>query len=233
MKYLQLFESWLNEETQFNKSKPRETPVIELLEKDIYSAGKPKRIQSIMVTMLSRSLQKNKDKFDPESNTVSMSDSFQLKSVEDALITIKTEGNDEDTLSVKMNTKKDAIIKALQWIGGEVSGDDLTKSCIVTIVSEANATGLFVGKREEIVSTKVGTLVIMPNKPKKPDDLAINMSVVVVAQEKAKIVTLGQLCAYASTKFTDFSVLEDKNSGTKESLAKGILKGDGGKAKTA
>lgn len=232
MKYLQLFESWLNEEGQFNKSKPRETPVLEILQKDLY-ADKPRRTRWAMLSMLSRSLQKNKDKFDPNSDTVSMSGDFQLKSVEDALITIKTEG-DDDSLSVKMNAKKNAVIKAIEWIGGEISGDDLTKSSIVMLVKDVDASGLFSGKKEEIVSTKVGTLVIMPNKPKKPEDLAINMSVVVVAQEKAKIVTLGQLCAYASTKFTDFSKLEDKNSGTKEVLAKGILKGEGGgETKTA
>ena len=42
MKYLHQFESWLNEEAQFNKSKPRETPVLEILQKDLY-ADKPRR----------------------------------------------------------------------------------------------------------------------------------------------------------------------------------------------
>ena len=228
MKHIQLFKSWLNEEQkQFNKDKPRETPVLQLLQKDLYAAGKARRTRWAMLSMLSRSLQKNKDKFDPESDTVSMSNNFQLKGVEDALITLKTEG-DDDSLSVKMNAKKGAVIKALEWIGAEISGDDLTKSCIVTVVKDVDAAGLYSGKREEIISTKVGTVVFMPNKPKKPDDLAIDMPIVVVAQDKAKLVSLGQLCAYASTKFTDFTTLEKKETGTKEALAKGVLKGEGG-----
>lgn len=231
MKYLRLFEYWLNEETQFNKSKPRETPILKTLQKDLYS-DKPRRTHFNLRGILSRSLQKNKNKFDINSDTVAIVEKMELVSVEDAKIVVKDENGE---YKVKMNAKKDAIIKALNWIGAEISGEDLSKSCMVTVVSEAaNSNPLFVGNREDTISTEVGTLVFIPNKPKKPEDLAINLSAVIVAQNKAKIVTLGQLCVYASTKFTDFSVLEDKNSGTKEALEKGILKGEGGgETKTA
>jgi hypothetical protein len=233
MKYLQLFENWLNEaEAAFDIKKPRLTPVLKILQKDLYS-GDTRKLRWAILSMLSRSLQKNKDKFDKDSDTVSKGDDFELLKVEDAKITLWL--NDSEECYVKMNAKKDAIIKALEWIGGEISGDDLKKSCIVTVLSEAGAGNIYYGKKEENISTKSSVLLIIPNKPKAPEELAINLSAVVVAQDKAKIVTLGQLCAYAASKFTDFTLLEKKDSGTKDALAKEILKGEegGGGAKTA
>lgn len=233
MKYLQLFENWLNEaETSFNIKKPRLTPVLKTLQKDLYS-GDTRKLQWAIKSMLSRSLQKNKDKFDKDSDTVSMVNDLELLKVEDAKITLWM--NDSEECYVKMNAKKDAIMKALAWIGGETSGEDLKKSCIAMVLSETGSGNIYYGKKEENISTKSSVLVLLPNKPKAPEELAVNLSAVVVAQDKAKIVTLGQLCAYASSKFTDFTLLEKKDSGTKDALAKEILKGEEGgeKAKTA
>jgi len=230
MKHLQLFENWLNEaEVAFDIKKPEDTPVLKTLQKDFYS-GDPKRLKWVVLSLLNRSLQKDKNKFDKKSSTVATIDRLELSKVEDAKITLARRNGGE--YNVKMNAKKDAIMKALEWIGGEISGDDLKKSCLVTFVCDASTGSQYYGEKEESISTKNGALVLLPNKPKNPDDLVINLSVVVVAQDKAKIVTMGQLCAYAASKFTDFTLLEKKDSGTKDALAKGILKGEEGGEKT-
>lgn len=241
MKYLKLFESWLNEQdeaaatpkTEFSSSKSFATPVLDILQKDFYSAKNPDEMKKLLTSIVGRSVEK-KSTDSKDSTAVNV----RVLTVEEvqkkkALLKGNTASANLETLKLSDDAE---FTKALDEIALDASGigADAPKGYFIhTTDTPENKIYWEAGDVKNGISTQAAALVFMPNEgytKVNPDGLLIDLPVVIVFGGKSKVTNFGQVLAIASTKFADASMLDKADAGTKDNLAANVFPSEEKKA---
>lgn len=237
MKYVKLFENWLNEadEVKFDASKPEATPVTSITQKDLFGSG-VKDIEKNLKSILSRSLDKTETS-DKPSESVTVKSGMTLVGFDGKGMRVK-EGNapgSAELLVKVVGFNKVQTNDLLGKIGTDVEDDSAR---VFVIYGKGVDESKVYWKEEKVdqgISTASASILILPKEPQKGDDPAITMQGVIISQGKPRLVNLGQVCAFASTNFSKEGVamLDKEDSGKKESLMATVFKGSGETGKEA
>jgi hypothetical protein len=231
MKYVKLFETWLNEAdapqqgaaTPFKIETAGTFPVLSITQENLYGKG-PEDLQKVLKSILERSLDK-KSTLEGETNKVTLTSYMMNEFATPNGINIEgTKTKDKQKLILSNNAE---FKKGLDEIAIENDKTDQQFASFFIYTSDTPENKLFwKSDSGNGISTQSAAFVSFP-KPTasvfKGDALAIDLPIFIVAGGKSKVITLGQLCALTTSKFADLSILDKKDVGTKEKLAANIF----------
>lgn len=235
MKYIKLFENWLNEadEIKFDPNKPEATPVTAITQGQLFGNGGAD-FEKNLKSLLARSFDK-KETADAPSETVVVRGNFQLSELDGNKkgLRIKNTKEPDRELLVKLSPFNGVETNdTLSKVGGDAKDTSLKVFLVHSKSVDDSKVYWKVEKTDEGISTASASIVIFPSAIENKENLAIDMPCVIITEGKVKYVTLGQICAFASTNFSKEGVamLDKSDSGKKESLAANVFKGSGGGA---
>ena len=218
MKYLQLFENWLNEaETgksevkPFDPTKPNDTLIVDVTRKELFADEK--NTAKIIQSFLSKSFDKN-EKISSPKVSVQKFVADDYPPAAGGFWLVLTQGNSDNKYRVFL--KKSAA--------QELALYDLTKlHDPVYLVTLENRKDWVDEKLKINWDNKTYLLFKDQEDEGDAEDFALNTSWQVVggaSKDEAIIASLGQICALAATQFENANALNDKNSGKPQNIAK-------------
>ena len=215
MKYLKLFENWLNEAEGsakiFDPSKPNETLVVDITKEELLSDEN--KVAIIIQSLLSKA-------FDKTEKITSPKISVQKFTAYDYPTAA---GGFYLKLSDKTQTEGQYRVFLAKKAASELSLSDMTElKDPVYLVTLENKKDWVDEKLKINMDAKTFLLFKDPEDNTKDEDFALNTTWQVVGGEKkdeAVSCTLGQILALASTKLENSSILKDAKSGTPQSIA--------------
>lgn len=216
MKYLKLFENWLNEDEStakaFDPKKPYGTLVVDITKEDLF-ADETKTAR-VIDSLLSRA-------FDKTEKISSSKVSVQKFTAYDYA---PSGGGFYLKLSNKTQTEGQYRVFLSKKAANELTLSDMTslKDPVYLVTLEDKQD--WVDEKLKInIDAKTYLLFKDPEDEGKNDDFAINSKWQVVGgqtKDEAISCTLGQILALASTKLENSAMLKDTKSGTPQSIAK-------------
>jgi hypothetical protein len=208
MKYIQVFESWLNEaeEAKFDPNKPQSYPMLKMTQGQLYS-GNEDAFRKSLASLYSRSLEKKETS---ESDPYSVVNVFAIK--------IKGVDSKKNTMSFKFaKAQQDVSITTefkvtasftnfMDEMGYDIkseAGLEKIKNAFL-IYPKATDKSKVITKSEDgsiKVSTESAIILILPSEAYDEADLAINLDSMCIAKGQARDCVIGQSCSYASLGF--------------------------------
>lgn len=234
MKYVKLFESWLNEQDEpagttpkkeFSPAKSFETSVLDIQQKDIFTKN-PEEGKKLLTSIVGRGVEKKSTDTKESTAVVVRPLAIEEMGIKKVLVKGMDSGSKLETLKLD---NEGAFIKALDSLALDAKGigDDAPKGFFIhTADTPENKIYWSAGEVKNGLSTQSAALVFLPregNTKVNADGLLVDLPVVIVLGGKAKEATFGQLLALASTKFADASILDKADAGTKENLAASVF----------
>jgi hypothetical protein len=218
MKYLQLFENWLNEaETgkseakPFDPSKPNDTLVVDITKDQLF--GDETKTASILQSLLSKAFDKTEKVSSPKVSVQKFT----------AYDYPPTPGGFYLKLSNKTQTEGQYRVFLTKKAANELGLSDMTDlKDPVYLVTLENKQDWVDEKFKISIDAKTYLLFKDPEDEGKKDDLALNTKWQVVGgqtKDEAISCTLGQILALASTKLENSAMLKDSKAGTPQSIA--------------
>ena len=217
MKYVKLFENWLNEAEgeikPFDPNKPFESRVVDITNEDFSQADeKQKRV------IIGSTLAKCFDKSEKVTDSKIRVTYFKVDGM-------KSVGNTGDMyrFDLKSENGKSAFITCKDANKLE----DASAFYIITSPEDEIVTGTY---KDEIKPKSGDTkrfILVSNDKGAKGDDFVLNSNWIVYdfnkdAKETTFEATLGNVAALATTKLENVAILKDANAGKPESLAKAL-----------
>jgi len=241
MKYLKLFESWLNEQDQaaaapkveFSPSKSFATPVLDILQKDFYSAKNPDEMRKLLTSIVGRGVEKKST--DSKDSTAVNVRVLAIEEVGSGKALLKGTAPGSNLETMKLPKEAD-FIKALDEIAldAKAIGDSAPKGFFMhTSDTPENKISWEAGDVKNGLSTQAASLVFFPNEgytKVNPEGLLVELPIVIVFGGKSKVTNFGQLLAIAASKFSDVSMLDKADAGTKDNLAANVFPSEEKKA---
>ncbi len=218
MKYVKLFENWLNEAEEgksevkpFDPKKPGETLVVDISVNDFTEEN----IQKNLGILLSKCIDKTEKKDNKNSNLFIQSYTLYGNSWKGSIATIGLKAKDGNMNYVELNQK-------LSRLSGDLMKDYEN--------SEVFYVSLYEGddwiNDKKYIQKKPKSFLIFGFWSSDVKDFALNLeSTVITLDEKmsfASKTTLGTICAFATTKFENIATLSDKQAGTPQNIAKAL-----------
>lgn len=234
MKYVKMFESWLNEQDEvagtapkkeFSPAKSFETPVLDIQQKDIFSKN-PEEALKILRSVVGRGVEKKSTDTKESTAVVVRPLSIEEMGTKKVLVKGTAPGSNVETLKLADDA---AFIKALDSLAldAKAIGTEAPKGFFIhTTDTPENKIYWSAGDVKNGLSTQAAALVFLPNEgftKVNSDGLLVDLPVVIVTGGKAKEATFGQLLAMAASKFSDASILDKADAGTKENLAASVF----------
>lgn len=217
MKYLKLFENWLNEAEEgksevkpFDPKKPGETLVVDIDGND-FSIDDSKYTSRIIASMLGRCVKKDEKGTDPELTVIKMK-----------IDEVTSQGQALSIMYVK-EANVNVAHKIRMIIPNELSNLENT---YVYYISK-NASDDWVNDKGFISKQPKTFLVFDTGGIEEGFVLDREFTVVDWSNNKTNLVepiktTLGGICALATTNFDNLAVLKDANAGKPQSIAKAL-----------
>lgn len=221
MKYVKLFESWLNEEDgasdeikSFDKQQPRDWPVMKTTIKMLYSGPGGKLDGEVLASILGRANQESKSKkFDEtaEINVISLGGTYGPSIDNDGNLMITGDraitGQDRKEMQkmFKNIAKPDAVkdnLSTMKTLKAFAIGDNAVTRDEAAIVTKASRNSSM-------------CLIVLPREIKdiinKPDSSVINMNVMVIFNEVAYATLMANLLAFIKDGLTDSQFFTEKD----------------------
>ena len=228
MKYLKLFESWLNEQDeattkQFSPDKSFESPVLDILQKDFFSIKNPEQVTKVLKSVIGRGVEK-KSVDTKESTAVTVKPltvENVLKGKKQLYVKGTAAGSNEELLKVADDS---AFMKDLNEIGLDADGAGESAAKGYFIHTSDTPENKLYWSTEAVkygISTQAASIVFFPNEgynKVNPEAPIVELPVVIVSGGKSKVGTFGQVLAMASAKFADASMLDKTDAGSVENL---------------
>lgn len=216
MKYLKLFENWLNEAEEgsktFSPDKPWETFVFDVSNEDMF--GNTEKLNGILKSILAKSFDKTELK---ESNSVSVVTLYPYDFSADSkgIILYSKPSGQGDKYVIKTDVAK--FSQKLKSIGIEFT--DFRDNQVIYLVTLGTNQNWKDGENNIKIDPKT-FFVFADNKP-QDEKLVLDSEWIVVTDIQNPVkVTLGQVAAYSSSKFENLATLKDKSLGTPQLIAK-------------
>ena len=216
MKYLKLFENWLNEAEEgsktFSPDKPWETLVFDVSNEDMF--GNTEKLNTILKSILAKSFDKTELK---DSNSVSVVTLYPYDFSADSkgIILYSKPSGQGDKYVIKTDVVK--FSQKLKSIGIEFT--DFRDNQVVYLVTLGTNQNWKDGENNIKIDPKT-FFVFADNKPQDEKPVLNSEWVAVTDIQNPTKVTLGQIAAYSSTKFENLATLKDKSLGSIVSIAK-------------
>jgi hypothetical protein len=216
MKYVKLFENWLNEAEEgksevkpFDPNKPEETLVVDITQNDLREGD----IQKNLGILLSKCIDKTEKKDNPNSNLNFQS--YTLKGIswkgDIATLELELKGGNTNYLELNQNLKN---------VAGNLKNNYEDSEAFYVSLYEGED---WINDKKYIKRKPKSFLIIGLSNP-EVNDFALNSeSMVITLDEKmsfASKTTLGTICAFATTKFENIAELSNKQAGTPQNIAK-------------
>jgi hypothetical protein len=222
MKYVKLFENWLNEAEEgksevkpFDPKKPFETLVVDISQDDIMGVdGKDvrKTLDNILAKCISKSEKTSGSVPNLTVNRYDWTD-WELRG---SIPTLILRSSDGSVYTVKLPQKSTDFVKDLR------AGADFDETVFYVSLYEGDD---WVNDKMNILA-KPKTFLIFGLGPLSSKDFLLNVECTVISlDEKMSFMskaTLGSICAFATTKFENIATLSDKQAGTPQNIAKAL-----------
>jgi len=228
MKYLKLFESWLNEQDeatakQFSPDKSFESPVLEILQKDFYSVKNPDQVTKVLRSVIGRGVEKKS--VDTKESTAVTIKPLTVEEVQQGKKKVFVKGTAPGSNVETLKLADDAeFMKALDEIALDAKGvgDSAAKGYFIhTSDTPENKLYWSTEDTKNGISTQAASIVFFPNEgftKVNPEAPMVELPVVIVSGGKSKVGTFGQVLAMASAKFADASMIDKTDAGSVENL---------------
>ena len=225
MKYVKLFENWLNEAEEgksevkpFDPKKPFETLVVDISNEDFEKSDKSQK--SIIASILAKCFDKNEKVEESKVMVRGYKATNDGSTVLGAQLKIE---NDKETLSVSIKTKDKTFLDKI--------GNFSEKPCfLVTKIDSFNHNDN--GYLNKSKSESIPVILVFPEDGGDPKDFVLNSKCLIynhnlVAENKEKNFfegTIGSLAAWSADqfKFASIDKLKDTNAGKPQNIAKAL-----------
>lgn len=228
MKYLKLYEHWLNEaETlKFDLAKPDVFPITDLTQLNLYGV-KPKDTEIVLKSILSKSFNSVETSEVPL-DTVKIYGFYHLKEFKNGGLVITNEKIPNREFLIKTPDISRADVE-VEFNKLPMRLDDKDARVYVVAPTAINDSLIFwKSAKAEGISTLNASVIILPPKPKNIQGFAIDAPGIIIHYGKIHFITIGQLITFASKKFSkEASVnLGLPEIGKREFLVANIFKKD-------
>lgn len=218
MKYLKLFENWLNEEEAseskpFSPDKPWETFTFDISNEDIFKNSE--KIGIIVKSILSKSFDKQELK---ESNSVSVITLYPYDFSADskAIVLYSKPSGQGDKYTIK-TADASKFGQKLTQLG--VTVNDFKDNQVIYLVTLGNNNNWKDGDNNIKLEQK-NFFIFADSKPQDEKQSLESEWIVVTDLANPMKTTLGQIAAFSSTKFENVAMLKDKSAGDPVLIAK-------------
>lgn len=228
MRYIQLYEHWINEEEEvkFDLNNPDVTPILKLTQAHLYGV-QLKDTEIVLKSILNKSFSSLETTEKPLDD-VKIFSYYHLFEFRNGGLKLKNDKLPNREFLVKTpNYDRYKIEEEFQKIPLEI--DDIIARVFVVSPTTVNDTRIFWKSVEfEGISTLEACVIILPPKPKNIQGLAIDAPAIIITNGKPVYVTIGQIVTFASKHFTkeNFPNLLKPETGKKDYLAVNIFKTD-------
>jgi hypothetical protein len=231
MKYIKVFESWLNEEEEakFDPNKPQAFPMLKMTQEHLYSSGEDSFRKSL-ASMYSRSIEKKEIS---ESDPFSIVNVFQikLKSIDSEKLKLNFTFKSKPDVSVSTEIKNMTGFETS--LGRRFKVDTKSKESLGEIKYAYLIYPKSVDKSKVItksedgsikVSTESAIILILPSEPYNKKYLAIEQSSMCIAKSESRMNVIGQSCSYTAFEYKVPGPLGSSELGNKKFFAEKIFK---------
>jgi hypothetical protein len=228
MKYLKLFEYWINEEEEvkFDKANPDVTPILKLTQSHLYGV-QPKDTEPVLKSILNKSFNSIETSERPLTD-VKVFGYYHLLEFRNGGIKLTNEKMPNREFLVKTpNYDRYKVEEEFNKIPLDL--DDPNARVYVVSPTTFSDTNIFWKSVEfEGISTFEACVIILPPTPKNIQGYAIDAPVIIITNGKPVYVTIGQIVTFASKKFTkeNFQNLLKPETGKRDYLMTNIFKSD-------
>ena len=205
MKYIQMFESWLNEASnaKFDLSKPQSFPMLKVTQGDLYS-GNEENFKKTLASLYSRSVER-KQTSDSDPFTVVNFLNLSIKSIDIKNNKMKFEIENEGKGFTEFKIVA-AFTNVMDEMGYDIKSESgLAELKNVFLVFPKSIDKSKVMSKSEDGSIKVSTdsamIVILPKEPYDKEELAITQDSICIAKSAVKDCVIGQSCSYIALEF--------------------------------
>ena len=228
MRYLKLYEKWLNEATElkFDLTKPDVFPITKLTQGNLYGF-KPKDTEIVLRSILSKSFN-SVETTEVPLNTINVTGFFHIVEFKNGGLILTNEKMVNREFLVKLPEKTRADVDA-EFKKIPLNIDDKEARVYLVRPSSINDSMVFWKASEaEGISTMYASIIILPPKPKNIQGFAVDAPAIIINYGIPYYVTLGQIITFASKKFSRESSVNLKipELGKREYLVANIFKSD-------
>ena len=228
MKYLKLYEYWINEEEEvkFDKANPDVTPILKLTQSHLYGV-QPKDTEPVLKSILNRSFNSVETSERPLDD-VKVFSYYHLLEFKNGGIKLTNEKLPNREFLVKTpNYDRSKVEEEFNKV--PLALDDPKARVYVVSPTTVSDTKIFWKAMDfEGISTFEACIIILPPTPKNIQGLAIDAPAIIITNGKPVYVTIGQIVTFAAKHFTkeNFPNLLKPETGKKDYLAVNIFKTD-------
>lgn len=231
MKYIKIYESWLNEaeSAKFDANKPQTYPMLKLTQGELYT-GNEENFRKTLASLYSRGIEKKEVS---ETDPYGVVNFFNLKitsiDAKKSLISFKFAKAQQDvSITTEVNVTPGLSNRMAKWGCDIKSESELEKMKNVFLVYPKSVDKSKVITKSEDGSVKVSTefaiILILPGEPYNKKDLAISADSLCIAKGEPKYNYLGQSSSYIALDFKVPGTLTATNLGDKKYFANKIFK---------
>lgn len=219
MKYLKLFENWLNEAEEgeikpFDPNKPLDTRVVDITNGDFEKANEEQK-RTIIGSILAKCFEKSEKITEPKVRV----SYFKVDS-------FKSVGNKDDLYRFNLKSQDDKPVFITCKNGKKL--ENASDFYILTLSGDEIATGTYKDEIQSKSGSGIKRFILVSNdKVKKAEDFVLNSNWIVYNHDKytkEPIIeaTLGNVAAFATTKLENLAMLKDADAGKPKEIAKAL-----------
>jgi len=228
MKYLKLFEYWLNEaeEVNFDLNNPDVTPLTHLTQKHLYGV-KPKDTEIVLKSILNKSFNA-KETSETPLDDIKVFGFYHLLEYKNGGIKLTHERLPNREFLVKTPDYDRAKVEE-QFNKIPLELNDYNARVYVISPTSVSDTRIFWKSTGfEGISTFEACVIILPPAPKNIQGLAIDMPAIIITNGKPVYATLGQIVYFTYKKLTkdNFQTLLNPELGKRDYLRINVFKSD-------
>ena len=232
MKYIKVYESWVNEaeSAKLDVNKPQAYPMLKLTQGELYT-GNEENLRKTLASLYSRGIEKKEIS---ETDPYSVVNFFNIK--------ITSVDGKKGTMSFKFaKAKQDVslttdlkVTAGFESIMGELGYDDVKSEASLEKIKNAFLVYPKTTDKSKVITksednsikvlTESAIIIILPTEPYDKEDLAINLLNLCIAKGEPKDCVVGQSSAYIALEFKIPGALSSTQYGDDRFFANKIFK---------
>lgn len=231
MKYIKIYESWVNEaeSAKFDVNKPQSYPMLKITQGELYS-GNEENFRKTLASLYSRGIEK-KEVSESDPYGVINFFNIKIKSIDSkknsmAFKFAKAQQDVSITTELKITAGFTSVMNEMGYDIKSESGLEQIKNAFL-VYPKATDKSKVITKSEDgsiKVSTESAVIVILPKEPYDKEDLAINLDSLCIAKGEARDCVVGQSSAYIALEFKVPGALSSTQYGDDKFFTKTIFK---------
>lgn len=231
MKYIKIYESWLNEaeSAKFDANKPQTYPMLKLTQGELYT-GNEENLRKTLASLYSRGVEKKEVS---ETDPYGVVNFFNLKitsiDAKKSVMNFKFAQSKQDvsiTTPLKVTAGFTSIMDEMGYDIKSESGLEKIKN-VFLIYPKTIDKSKVISKSEDgsvKVSTESAIILFLPTEPYDKEDLAINLDSLCIAKGEARDCVIGQSSAYIALEYKVPGALSSTQYGDDKFFSKTIFK---------